>query len=213
MKSDEKDAKGALKQSHEQFAQNFVANGGKGKQAAEDAGFASGASAEVTASRLLRNAKVQKRIKELEEQSSASTPEVMGTLASHMRGDIADVFDEETMPPVIKTAKANGVSHLIKRVTFEKDGRTVRSLEFHDPQAAARTLGKYKGLEQQPRENDSDVARKMENMRALVDRLYAEAQGAGESISKAEVARRVIARRPEAARYLPDYTLVSQMEM
>ncbi len=53
---------GPLTPRRQKFVENYVANGGNGKKAAEVAGFAKGHAAEVEASRLLRNAEVRARI-------------------------------------------------------------------------------------------------------------------------------------------------------
>jgi phage terminase small subunit len=193
-----------LKPAHEQFAQNYVANGGNGTKAAENAGFSSGvdgASAAVAASRLLRNDKVRERIKELESQSHVSTSEVVGTLASHMRGDVTDALpnDDEN----VKRLKASGVSHLIKKVKFDKETGKMTEIEFYDAQAAARTLGKYKGLEQAARENDADVSRKTTAVRDFIERAYKAAEDAGEPKSREEIARTLTGKRPDLAPYVP----------
>lgn len=189
-----------LKPNHEQFAQNWVANGGNGRKAAEDAGFAGGASAEVAASRLLRNVKVRARIAELESQSSVTSSEVVGLLASQMRGDVTDALDP-TDPAVIRL-RQSGVSHLIKKIKFDSKTGHMTEIEFYDAQAAARTLGKYKGLEQQPRENDAEVRRKRDALLAMVNRLEREADEAGEPIARREIVERIIRRKPETAQYL-----------
>jgi hypothetical protein len=223
MADDEKNVK-PLSERYEAFAQNFVANGGKRREAAEAAGCPSGMVASVAASRMLRNEQVRERIKELEAQSVSSTSEVLGTLASQMRADAADFF-EEGDNPIVDRARRLGVSHLIKELDiterFIPNGpgreptREVRTkLKLYDAQSAARTLGKYKGLEVAPKENDADVTRRAEGFRALVDQLYDEALEKGEPTTRATIARRMIRLKPEVAKYLPDYSLlISNMEM
>lgn len=207
-----KDAKEKpLKPNRDAFAQNYVANGGNGKKAAEEAGFAPGASAEVTASRLLRNAKVQERIRELEQASHVSTSEVVGTLASHMRGDVTDVLPEGD--ELRERLKGSGVSHLIRKLKVTTrfisngvgkppDREVTHEFEFYDAQSAARTLGKYKGLEQLPRENDADVRRKTEAVAALIERTYSAAQEAGDEKSREEIAEALGRRRPDLRPYI-----------
>jgi phage terminase small subunit len=193
-----------LKPSHDKFAQNYVENGGNGTKAAINAGFAAGedgATAAVTASRLLRNAKVQERIKELESESFVSSSEVVGLLASHMRGNVTDTLPDDD--PAVQRLKESGVSHLIKKVKFDKVTGKMTEIEFHDSQAAARTLGKYKGLEQAARENDADVRRKTEAVAGLLDRAYQAAVAAGEPQSRDEIAAAFKLKRPDLAPYVP----------
>jgi phage terminase small subunit len=206
---------GPLKPSHDAFAQNYVANGGNGTEAAKAAGFSSGAggaSAAVAASRLLRNDKVRERIRELEAESRVSTSEVVGTLASHMRGDVTDVLEDGD--PLKERLKEAGVSHLIKKLkvtTFDtKDEkgvvtstRTTHEFEFYDAQAAARTLGRYKGLEQAPRENEADVRRKTQAVADLIERTERESAAAGDPKSREEITQALVKRRPDLAPYVP----------
>jgi phage terminase small subunit len=203
-----------LKPSHEAFAQNYVSNGGNGTKAAENAGFAAGvngASAAVAASRLLRNVKVRERIKELESASSVSTSEILGTLASHMRGDITDALPDGD--EFVERLKVSGVSHLIKKLKVrtrfipregkEPEKEVTHELEFYDAQAAARTLGKYKGLEQAARENDADVRRKTDAVLNLIERTYQAAHDAGDPKSREEIASALATKRPDLAPYVP----------
>lgn len=204
-----------LKPSHDAFAQNYVANGGNGTKAAETAGFSSGeggASAAVTASRLLRNAKVRERIRELEAEAHVSTSEVVGTLASHMRGDVTDVLPEGD--ELRERLKGSGVSHLIRKLKVltryvsrgrgqEPDKEVTHEFEFYDAQAAARTLGKYKGLEQAPSENEADVQRKTRAVANLIERTEREAAASGAPKTREEIAQAIVRRRPDLAPYVP----------
>jgi phage terminase small subunit len=204
-----------LKPSHDAFAKNYMANGGNGTKAAEAAGYSAGeggASAAVAASRLFRNDKVRGRIRELEEASHVSTSEVVGTLASHMRGDVTDALPEGD--ELRERLKAAGLSHLIKRLKVttryvsggpgrEPDKVVTHDIEFYDAQAAARTLGRYKGLEQAPRENEAVVRRKTEAVAALLHRAYRAAAEAGDPMSREEVAAALAKRRPDLRPYMP----------
>jgi hypothetical protein len=193
-----------LKPSHDQFAHNFVANGGNGTKAAEDAGFSSGtngASAAVAASRLLRNVKVRERIRQLEEESGVSAAEVVGTLAAHMRGDVTDALPQDD--PFVLRVKDAGISHLIKKVKFDKETGKLTEVEFHDSQAAARTLGKYKGLEQAPKENDADVRRKTDAVLGVIERTFQAALLTNEPTTRPEIARVLAIKRPDLRAYIP----------
>ncbi len=195
----------------ERFARNFIENGGRKQKAAEDAGFAPGAGAAVTASRLLRNAKVLERIKELSSHSNVRVPEIVGTLASHMRADMADFFPDNA---VVKRAREMGVSHLIREIeiderlipslTSAEPIRLVRTkLKLHDSQRAAQVLGKYKGLEQAARENDADVRRKTESIEDFIERAYQASIKENAPMTKEEIAQGLLARRPDLAPYVP----------
>jgi phage terminase small subunit len=138
----------------EQFAHSYFANGSNGKRAAEEVGYAPGASAEVAASRLLRNERVRERIAELTAEAGQTTaPEVLGLLTSHMRGDLADLLPDD---PDLRRASEAGVSHLIRKWkrtqrVVERRGDEVlieRSIEveLHDAQRAAVVLGKLTGI-------------------------------------------------------------------
>jgi len=192
------------------FADNFIANGGNGKKAAEDAGFAKGAGAAVEASRLLRNAKVQAHIQARLDDASIKNSEILGTLASHMRADLADIFPENK---VLREAKLSGNSHLIRKIKQKErfipqaDGRPpIREvdteIEIHDSQSAAKYLAKIRGMEQAPRENDADHVRRKQAYSEAVERIYTRALDAGETVTREDVARQLIARKPEARQYL-----------
>lgn len=66
--------------------------------------------------------------------------------------------------------------------------------------AAARTLGRYKGLEQAPRENEADVRRKTEAVTELLDRAYRAAAEAGDPKSREEVAAALVNKMVDAIR-------------
>lgn len=192
-----------MKPQHAAFADNWVANGGNGQKAAEDAGFASGASGAVLASRLLRREDVQERINERLASASVLPQEIVGTLAEQMRGDITDALPQDD--PLVMRVKAAGVSHLIRKLkitTSRLTGETTYDVEFYDAQAAARTLGKYKGLEQAARENDADVRRKTDAVSNLIERTYQASVDAGDPKDREEIARSLASKRPDLAAYI-----------
>jgi phage terminase small subunit len=203
----------ALKPRAEKFADTWVENGGNGTKAAEAAGYAPGASAAVAASRLLRNDKVKAHIQARLEDSHIRNNEILGTLAAFMRGDLADVLPDN---PILKAAKDNGYSNIIKKATVKKyfdKGLNAQveetTVEIHDALAAAKYLAKVRGMEQLPRENDADHARRRQGYHDVVESIYQRAVEAGEEVTRADVARRLIARKPEAEKYidLTEYTV------
>jgi hypothetical protein len=91
------------------------------------------------------------------------TNEVIGTLVSHMRADLADVYPEH---PLLKRAKAAGVSHWIRKLTvkeyFDKSKQatvTETTVELHNSQTAAKQLCAVMGLEVAAAKNPYDLAR------------------------------------------------------
>jgi hypothetical protein len=194
----------------EKFVDNYLANGGNGTKAAESAGYAPGAGAEVEASRLLRNAKVRAHIEARLNDARIKNNEILGTLASHMRGDLADIFPNN---PILKAAKESGHSHLIRKlkqrerfIPQEKGKPPIREVdtevELHDAHSAAKYLAKVRGLEQAPRENDADRNRRRQGYADAIERIYDRALEAGEIVTREDVARQLIARKPEAAQYI-----------
>ena len=103
-----------LTNKREMFIENYLSNGNNGKRAAEDAGYAKGHAAETEASRLLRNAEIQERVRARVAEAGVQANEVIGTLVSHMRADLADIDPEH---PLLKRAKAAGISHWIRKLT------------------------------------------------------------------------------------------------
>ena len=147
----------------EKFVENYLSNGNNGKRAAEDAGYAKGHAAETEASRLLRNAEIQERVRARVAEAGVQTNEVIGTLVSHMRADLADIDPEH---PLLKRAKAAGVSHWIRKLTikeyFDKSKQAVvteTTVEIHNSQTAAKQLCAVMGLEVAAAKNPYDAAR------------------------------------------------------
>lgn len=128
-----------------------------GTRSAIAAGFAE-KSAHVTASRLLRNAKVNTAIKQAIAERIMSADEVKLRLADIARGDMGDFLDINSMSFAIDLARAKdaGKTKLIKKVKqktvtrIEKDGTEQEDntieIELYDAQAALNSLGKHLGL-------------------------------------------------------------------
>ncbi len=152
-----------LTNKRELFIEHYISNGYNGKKAAESAGYAKGHGAETEASRLLRNAEIQERVRARVAEAGVQTNEVIGTLVSHMRADLADVYPEH---PLLKRAKAAGVSHWIRKLTvkeyFDKSKQAVvteTTVELHNSQTAAKQLCAVMGLNVDSQRNPYDLAR------------------------------------------------------
>jgi len=112
---------------------------------------------------------VQERIQSRIEDSKVQTNEVIGTLVSHMRGDLAEILPDNDF--LIK-AKAVGLSHLVKKVKtterYTKEGERIVTHEFemYSAQEAAKQLCAVFGLIKMPAANPNDAAR--EALRAIL---------------------------------------------
>lgn len=158
----------------EKFVES-VARHGNQARAAQEAGWEqSDAAAAVTGSRLMADPEVRARVDAKRRESLAhyevERREVIGTVAAHLRGDLADVFTEDEL---LRAAKAAGVSRNIKKLKVttdthhHKDGTTTvtvtREVELHDPQRAGQLLGKWLGMEKAEGQNPEDVEREERN--------------------------------------------------
>lgn len=119
--------------------------------------------------RLLVNVGIQERIQQRIEDSKIQTNEVIGTLASQMRADIAEILPDNE---VLRQAKERGLSHLIKKMKtterFTKDGERIVTHEFemYSAQEAAKQLCAVFGLNKLPGINPNEAAR--EALRAIL---------------------------------------------
>lgn len=169
-------AKRVLKPRQEAFVENIVANGGNATDAARKAGVTgTPGSLYVKAHRMLRNVKVQEEIQERTRERlkgvKATADEVVFLLADHLRADLGELEDcFQSGKFDLKLAKKRDLSRLLRKlkVREQPSGEIVTEIELHDSQNAARILGKYMGLEQQPRQNDDDVARVKAELAKLV---------------------------------------------
>ena len=165
MNSPKKDEK-PLKASHERFAAE-IANGASGVAAAR-AAFPNQteASATSTAHRLLKRPEIRERIqRRIEEATSLTSNEIIGTLAAQMRSDPMEIF-EGLDNPIIDRIIEKQLGHLIKAITIKRvvegagDTKMVSEvirLQFHSAQTAAIELGRIYGLRQTARQNDRDA--------------------------------------------------------
>jgi phage terminase small subunit len=146
----------------EKFIEIYLSNGGNATQAARNAGY-SEKTANEQGSQNLAKLSIQERVRARVAEAGVQTNEVMGTLVSHMRADLADVYPEH---PLLKRAKAAGVSHWIRKLTvkeyFDKSKQAVvteNTVELHNAQTAAKQLCAVMGLDVAPQKNPYDLAR------------------------------------------------------
>jgi phage terminase small subunit len=157
-----------LSHREEPFIEAYLSNGGNGADAARQAGYKQVPDAlYVTASRLLRNAKVQERIKERLQDSKVTSDEVISTLASQMRADITDFLPGDG--GIMSQIKQNHLGHLVRKLKVKREFEPgtlkpfeVVEIELHNQQAAAAQLAKILGIEKMPQENPFDERAKIE---------------------------------------------------
>lgn len=149
----------------ELLAEAYIANGGNGTQAARAAGYVGNdASLAATASRALKDVKVQEYRRRRLTGVKAHTDEIHYLLADHLRANLGDFVDclKDDGSLDLEKAQAKGVAHLVKELdcttTYDEDGnKTVKTkLKLHDSQTAAKVLADIHGLKQMPRENEID---------------------------------------------------------
>jgi phage terminase small subunit len=153
-----------LTNKQEMFVESYLSNGGNGVRAAEQAGYAGGDNTlRAIASENLTKPNIRGRIRERVSEAQVEANEVIGTLASHMRADIGEIMPDN---PVVRQAKAVGLSHLIRKVTvkeyFDKTKQAVvteTTVELHNAQTAAKQLCAIMGLEVAAAKNPYDAAR------------------------------------------------------
>lgn len=196
-----KKAKPSLKPRQEAFIENYIANGGKNAtDAARKAGVkGTDGAVRVTAHRMLTNANVQTEIQERTRERlkglKASGEELYYLLSDHLRADIGDLsycFSNGKFD--LTLAKKKDLSRLIRKYKTREtsDGEITTEIELHDSQAAAQKLARMFGMEQQPRQNDDDVARVKAELAKLVSEGWAP-ENARQIVIEAE---------PTAARWL-----------
>jgi phage terminase small subunit len=93
----------------------FFRNGGNGAQAAAAAGYKA-ARLDQAAYQALHRECVQQHIRERIRESRVSADEIVGTLVSHMRGNLTEFLDQFGNFS-IEVAKQKGIGHLIKSIS------------------------------------------------------------------------------------------------
>jgi phage terminase small subunit len=176
---------------------------GSGIEAARIAGYKQVPDAlYVTAHRLLRNAKISERIKERLAENDVTADEVKKTLASQMRADVTELFNENGGFD-LQTIKDRKIGHLIKKIKVRREWERgendekipvdVIELEVYSAQTAAMHLAKVLGIEQLPQQNQQD-AEKWKKIALDISKKHKR--------PLEEVTQELIARKPELATLL-----------
>lgn len=124
----------------------------------------------VQGARMLVKDSIQERIKERLDDAKLQTNEVIGTLASQMRADMAEILPDNE---ILQQARERGLSHLIKKMKtterYTKDGERIVTHEFemYSAQEAAKQLCAVFGLNKMPGANPNEAAK--EALRAILN--------------------------------------------
>jgi phage terminase small subunit len=140
----------------ERFLDEFATNGGNASRAAASAGY-SATRADQSAYQVLRRPEVQRRIAQRIAESRVIADEIIGTLASLMRGTLADFLDESGVFNM-DLAIQRGVDHQLKNITTitreikateDKPAQVLRTTRasLHSPIQAARALAHILGID------------------------------------------------------------------
>lgn len=136
------------------FVRN-VTKGMSGREAAIKAGYAK-SSADVTASRLLRNTKVSAKVKANLEKAAETAIVDQAFVLEGLR-KVADVCSA--------TYQKEGFSG----PTFRADGTPVmRCVDAASAQAALKTIGQFLGMGKEKEEKDQTIANLAETLRGLI---------------------------------------------
>lgn len=154
-----------LSPKQERFVEAILNPDTTARQAALDAGYATGPegsiSANVQATKLLRLPNIAKRIaerkKEVAQFANITPAQVLGATALRAFATIDDAFDDEGHFD-IKKARETGAIHLIKKIsrTMNKYGETI-AVEFYSNESAQDKLGQYLGMERLPMHNPETI--------------------------------------------------------
>src|SRR5262245_20193553 len=147
------------------FINEYFRNGGNGKDAAIAAGYGS-ARADQSAYQVLHRLQVQQHIHDRISEATVSADEIIGTLASFMRGNIAELLDNNGDFD-INLVRERRLGHLLKTVT-----RTTRKIttdpgkppelaqdyriQLHSPAQAASILARLMGINRKTSDLQSD---------------------------------------------------------
>jgi len=93
----------------------YIANGGNGQQAAIQAGYSANR-ADQSAYQVLHREVVQQHIRDRIAESHVTPEEIIGSLASWMRGDLSEMLDESGQVD-FDLMKQKRLGHLLKTVT------------------------------------------------------------------------------------------------
>jgi hypothetical protein len=137
------------------FVNEYIKNGGNGKLAAIAAGYGA-ARAEQSAYQVLHRIQVQQQIQERISESDVCSQEVIGTLASFMRGNIAELLDDNGNLD-LALVKERDLGHLLKTIACTtREIKTAHGqppqiardyrIQLHSPIQAASILARLMGL-------------------------------------------------------------------
>lgn len=138
----------------QRFVDEYIRLRFNATKAAIAAGY-SEATAYSQGPRLLKNVEIKAAIDAYMDAGAMGPKEVLFRLTEHARGDIGDLWDE-TLGGINWTAtRAQGLTHLIKKVKRKTTYRTIggetietveEDIELYDAQHAQELLGKAHGL-------------------------------------------------------------------
>jgi len=143
----------------EMMVDAYIASGGNGRQAALQAGYGA-ARADQSAYQVLQRAIVQQHIRDRIAESHVTPEEIIGTLASCMRGDLSELLDESGRVD-FNLIKQKRLGHLLKTVSTtihetkasgDKPAEVVRTIrvQLHSPLQAAAILARLHGIDTGP---------------------------------------------------------------
>ena len=141
-------------QRHELFSQGII-SGKSAQQAYIDAGYLT-TNAPYSASRLLRNDKVQSRIKELQEKATSSKiltvierKEILSEIARARYSDFATAGPDGSWIDIgPESINSRAICEVRSRTEYDKDGdkpSVIISVKLHDPIRALAELNKMEG--------------------------------------------------------------------
>jgi len=153
----------ALTRREQMLIDAYIANGGNGTQAAIAAGY-SAARADQSAYQVLHRDIVQQHIRDRIAESHVTPQEIIGTLASFMRGDLSKLLDESGQFD-LNLAREKRLGHLLKTITTtihkteateDKPAEVVKTtrVQLHSPLQAASILARLHGID--PTADDQD---------------------------------------------------------
>jgi len=91
----------------------------------------------------LRKPKIAEAIGKRLAEKAMTVDEILARYADQARGDIADFINTDVPGGILDLCKAEGKTHLIKRISWTKQGV---SIELYDAQTALNALGKAAGI-------------------------------------------------------------------
>jgi hypothetical protein len=161
---------------------------------------------------LLRRADIRDQIVARLNEHHAGAEEVLGLLSLHLRADLGHLLNDDGEFDWALALK-RGVTRMIKKLKIRKHTETYEDgleatdlhyeIELHDSQAAARTLVGILGLEQRPKENETDYERKAKMYGRMVDRVIERMHSEhGEMITRAQAIDTLAAYQPEIREYI-----------